>query len=193
MTIGTSPRAAILQSLSDRGMQAQRVVVQQDPYFGWRVRVVSTYFENLAQMEREEAALHAVDRESLQWVELLTPAEEEWAGPMQEVAAESLPLWPEALARARSSPHVVFASDLDQDLPAPVTSVFYSLRGGVGRSTALAYTARILADRGRSVLCIDMDVEAPGLAALFGLEEHVGRTPEWCRSSTSSTKGSLQH
>jgi len=42
--------------------------------------------------------------------------------------------------------------------------VFYSLKGGVGRSTALAVTAWHLAAQGRRVLVLDLDLEAPGLS-----------------------------
>src|SRR5579875_3227377 len=82
-------------------------------------------------------------------------------------------MWPEALARGATLRPVRFASDLDEDLPLPFVVTFYSLRGGVGRSTALAYTARILAQRRHSVLCVDMDLEAPGLSAIMGCEEAV--------------------
>lgn len=44
---------------------------------------------------------------------------------------------------------------------------FYSYKGGVGRSLALADVAVILARRGRRVLCIDWDLEAPGLHTYF--------------------------
>lgn len=40
---------------------------------------------------------------------------------------------------------------------------FYSYKGGVGRSTALANVAALLAESGRRVLIIDFDLEAPGL------------------------------
>jgi MinD-like ATPase involved in chromosome partitioning or flagellar assembly len=40
---------------------------------------------------------------------------------------------------------------------------FYSYKGGVGRSTALANVAALLAANGRRVLMIDFDLEAPGL------------------------------
>jgi MinD-like ATPase involved in chromosome partitioning or flagellar assembly len=40
---------------------------------------------------------------------------------------------------------------------------FYSYKGGVGRSLALANLAALLAHRGRRVLMIDFDLEAPGL------------------------------
>ncbi|MCA1791364.1 MAG: hypothetical protein LC667_16380 [Thioalkalivibrio sp.] len=83
-----------------------------------------------------------------------------------------IPLWPEALARPDEgdAAEVLFASDTDDDLPPPVVATFYSLRGGVGRSTAVAYTARILAAGGFKVVRVDMDLEAPGLLTLFGKE-----------------------
>lgn len=51
---------------------------------------------------------------------------------------------------------------------APETSgasriVFYSIKGGVGRSTALAATAWRLAQDGKRVLILDLDLESPGL------------------------------
>ena len=49
----------------------------------------------------------------------------------------------------------------------PPRLVFASLKGGVGRSTALAVTAADLARRGRNVLVIDLDLEAPGLGHLL--------------------------
>jgi hypothetical protein len=41
---------------------------------------------------------------------------------------------------------------------------FYSLKGGVGRSTAVAVAAWHLAKRGLNVLVLDLDLEAPGLS-----------------------------
>ncbi|GGB54699.1 hypothetical protein GCM10011505_39600 [Tistrella bauzanensis] len=43
--------------------------------------------------------------------------------------------------------------------------VFFSIKGGVGRSTALAAAARHLAEAGRRVLVIDLDLESPGLSS----------------------------
>ena len=40
---------------------------------------------------------------------------------------------------------------------------FYSYKGGVGRSMALANIAVLLAQRGMKVLMVDWDLEAPGL------------------------------
>jgi tetratricopeptide (TPR) repeat protein/cellulose biosynthesis protein BcsQ len=45
---------------------------------------------------------------------------------------------------------------------------FYSYKGGVGRSFALVNTATMLSMWGFRVLCVDWDLEAPGLDAYFG-------------------------
>lgn len=54
-----------------------------------------------------------------------------------------------------------------QPSPPPPRFVFASLKGGVGRSTALAVTAADLASRGRRVLVVDLDLEAPGLGPML--------------------------
>lgn len=51
------------------------------------------------------------------------------------------------------------------ELRRPVRFVFHSVRGGVGRSTAVAVTAYHLANRGRAVLVVDLDLETPGLSS----------------------------
>ncbi len=43
--------------------------------------------------------------------------------------------------------------------------VFFSIKGGVGRSTALAATAWKLAQLGKRVLVLDLDLESPGLSS----------------------------
>lgn len=43
--------------------------------------------------------------------------------------------------------------------------VFFSIKGGVGRSTALAVTAWSLAEQGKKVLVLDLDLESPGLSS----------------------------
>ncbi|MBK9643792.1 MAG: tyrosine-protein kinase family protein [Deltaproteobacteria bacterium] len=45
---------------------------------------------------------------------------------------------------------------------------FYSFKGGVGRSTAAAITALLMAREGRRILLVDLDLEAPGLEGYFG-------------------------
>lgn len=46
----------------------------------------------------------------------------------------------------------------------PHRVVFFSIKGGVGRSTALAATAWHLAQAGKRVLVMDLDLESPGLS-----------------------------
>lgn len=50
---------------------------------------------------------------------------------------------------------------------APKIVVFSSLKGGVGRSTALSIAAMHLARMGKSILAIDLDLEAPGIGGMF--------------------------
>lgn len=45
--------------------------------------------------------------------------------------------------------------------------VFFGIKGGVGRSTALAILAYKLANLGKRVLLIDLDLESPGLSGLL--------------------------
>ena len=47
----------------------------------------------------------------------------------------------------------------------------YSYKGGVGRSFALANIAVILAQWNLRVLCVDWDLEAPGLDYYFGVND----------------------
>ena len=51
--------------------------------------------------------------------------------------------------------------------PHPPRIVFYGLKGGVGRSTALAMAAYGLARAGKRVLLLDFDLESPGLSGLL--------------------------
>lgn len=56
----------------------------------------------------------------------------------------------------------------------PAIVTFYSFKGGVGRTTALASCAWQLAKRGQRVAVIDLDLEGPGLGALLGAEAPYG-------------------
>ena len=53
-------------------------------------------------------------------------------------------------------------SNLTSSVP---RTVFFSIKGGVGRSTALAATAWALAEQGKKVLVLDLDLESPGLSS----------------------------
>lgn len=53
----------------------------------------------------------------------------------------------------------------------PPRVAFFSLKGGVGRSTALFFWGRHLVAQGKTVLLLDLDLEAPGLGAQLLPEE----------------------
>ena len=69
----------------------------------------------------------------------------------------------------------IWSYDDAKDGKQPKVITFYSFKGGMGRTTALAATAMLLARHGRHVLMIDTDVEAPGLATLFFDETQILR------------------
>ncbi len=68
------------------------------------------------------------------------------------------------------------ASDAEPSVP-PVV-VFYSFKGGVGRSTALASFAMRRAKLGERVVVIDLDLDAPGVAQLLAVDER-GTMARW--------------
>lgn len=47
---------------------------------------------------------------------------------------------------------------------------FYSYKGGVGRTLALIHTAYLLAQKGKNVLMLDLDIEAPSMQNIFKSE-----------------------
>ena len=64
-----------------------------------------------------------------------------------------------------------------------VICTFYSYKGGVGRSMALANAAALLAQWGKKVLIIDWDLEAPGIEKFF---------TQWLRGDRRSTPGLIE-
>jgi cellulose biosynthesis protein BcsQ/acid stress-induced BolA-like protein IbaG/YrbA len=171
----TEIKEKIAENFQKANLCLDELRVQPAPFSGWQIVVVSSEFEGKSDFQRRQIVLQGLENLPVEWLEVLTPDEKNWAGTLiVDSPLENLPLWPDALARSSEIPEeIVFPSDLDEDLELPIIATFYSLRGGVGRSTALAYTARILARRGRTILCVDMDLEAPGLAALFGKEKEI--------------------
>jgi len=60
------------------------------------------------------------------------------------------------------------------------TATAFSIKGGVGRSTALSVLAWHLARSGRSVLVIDLDLEAPGIGSMLLPEMPDYGVVDWC-------------
>ncbi|HEU4964993.1 MAG TPA: AAA family ATPase [Bacilli bacterium] len=57
--------------------------------------------------------------------------------------------------------------ELAQQGHRPKIVSFFSFKGGMGRTTALAATALTMARKGHRVAIVDLDLEAPGLSSLF--------------------------
>lgn len=61
---------------------------------------------------------------------------------------------------------------LAEHAPLP-TAVAFSIKGGVGRSTAFALWAWSLARAGKNIALVDLDLEAPGVAGLLLDKDHL--------------------
>ncbi|MGN0483407.1 MAG: KGGVGR-motif variant AAA ATPase, partial [Lachnospiraceae bacterium] len=72
-----------------------------------------------------------------------------------------------AWIECRNTENAVWPYEEAQKGKMPKVITFYSFKGGMGRTTALAAVALALAQQGKNVLAIDTDIEAPGLASLF--------------------------
>ena len=143
-------RAVLLANAERNGLPDARIHVARSGRGGWRVRVVHDELSGLPDDERRAKLLLGLHDE-VEDAELLTTAEEKWYGPAFPDHDGPLPTWSESLGQSSTAP-LLFASDLDEDVTAPAVVTFYSLRGGVGRTTALAAAARILSARGHRVL-----------------------------------------
>jgi MinD-like ATPase involved in chromosome partitioning or flagellar assembly len=69
---------------------------------------------------------------------------------------------------------------------------FYSYKGGVGRTMAMANVAVLLAQRGLRVLAVDWDLEAPGLERYFGyftVEQRKGGLLSLLREEHKGSRG----
>jgi MinD-like ATPase involved in chromosome partitioning or flagellar assembly len=136
---------------------------------GWlQLRLVTACFYDKAMDDREQqiddilAELHlSLGQYPFASYDLLTPREAAAQPPVMPV---QLPLWSEILMAPEPESPIPFEEDTTRR---PFVATFYSFKGGVGRTTALGFVASILAARGRRVLMIDFDLEAPGLSFMF--------------------------
>ena len=134
--------------------------------FGWlRLFIVTTAFENRDLEERERQVNKILDALNLTLYKypladcwLLTPQED---AERTQSAPVQMPLWSEILL----APDPVESATVDEDNnKRPFVVTFYSFKGGVGRTTSLAFVANLLTTRGHRVVMIDFDLEAPGLS-----------------------------
>jgi MinD-like ATPase involved in chromosome partitioning or flagellar assembly len=164
--------------------QLQQKISTKDPQvkiqvkrnaFGWlRLSIVSKIFDKLDFEQREYQIDQLLGNLNLKLGEypladhrLLTPqedAEQVLATPVQ------LPLWSEILLAPAPEESAIIDEDDENSGKRPFVVTFYSFKGGVGRSTSLAFVANILTTRGHRVVMIDFDLEAPGLSFAHPIE-----------------------
>lgn len=136
--------------------------------------VVSNAFISLSTTQREEQIsnlLKSQNRPSRTgFLSLYTPEEAESLNlsPPEVSDVNTIKTWQDLAIQAANPQNQPTTPQRELSLPRTVT--FYSFKGGVGRTTALTHVAWILAMRGRKVVAVDLDLEAPGLSTAFNLQ-----------------------
>lgn len=167
ITLPKRIRKLLKRKLEDR----EAKVSAQRTSLGWiKLQVVTSEFQDKPLVDREQhidSLLADLNMDLGQYpfvdYDLLTP-EEAKENPYKPI---QLPLWSEVLMAPHSEPPT---QGEEESLPRPHIVTFYSFKGGVGRTTALSIVAGLLANRGRRVVVVDFDLEAPGLSYLFPID-----------------------
>jgi len=138
-------------SEADRKALKKQLATALAPYWGgqiWPVgerhdRAHKALQDAIEQSPQRERWYNAPSNVSVDWYKLeRTFSKSSW------LVSQAQPPWP-----------------LEGDAPAIVS--FYSFKGGVGRTTALAAVAILLCRVGHRVVVLDLDLEAPGLGTLL--------------------------
>ena len=135
--------------------------------------VVSSRFAGLSLPERKAQVLNFLRQSQVSltpgFLSLYTIQEAESLNLSEPQTANggSVYTWQDLALRAANPQNQTQFPDRERHILRTVT--FYSFKGGVGRTTALTHVAWILAMRGRKVVAVDLDLEAPGLSTAFSL------------------------
>ncbi len=163
----------ISEDFQERNYEADISVTKSS--LGWiQLKVVSSKFEGLPDEEREviiDQALAKIDMHLGMYpfagYDLLAPDE---SPTHLSTPLVQLPLWSEILL----APEAQSSNGFTVEEKVPLIVTFYSFKGGVGRTTALAVTASLLAESDRRVVMIDFELEAPGLSVMLQPVEEEG-------------------
>lgn len=135
--------------------------------------IVSNAFLSLSIPQRKEQIFNLLKSQvphlSPGFLSLYTPQEADSLNisPPEISDITLIQTWQDLAIQAANPQNQLNLPQRQPSLPRTVT--FYSFKGGVGRTTALTHVAWILALRGRKVVAVDLDLEAPGLSTAFNL------------------------
>jgi MinD-like ATPase involved in chromosome partitioning or flagellar assembly len=135
--------------------------------------IVSNNFSGLSMPQRKEQIFDLLKLQSSHlspgFLSLYTPQEADSLNlsPPEIGDINIIQTWQDLAIQAANPQNQLTLPQRQPSLPRTVT--FYSFKGGVGRTTALTHVAWILALRGRKVVAVDLDLEAPGLSTAFNL------------------------
>jgi MinD-like ATPase involved in chromosome partitioning or flagellar assembly len=135
--------------------------------------IVSNSFSGLSLPQRREDVLNIIHQFqgpiSTGFLSLYTLQEAESLNLSQThiFNGDSVYTWQDLALQAANPQNQLPPTQREPHVPRTIT--FYSFKGGVGRTTALTHVAWILALRGRKVVAVDLDLEAPGLSTAFNL------------------------
>lgn len=135
--------------------------------------IVSNHFLGLSIPQRKEQIFDLLKSQSFDvspgFLSLYTPQEADSLNisPPEIPDTNIIKTWQDLAIQAANPQNQLTLPQRQPSLPRTVT--FYSFKGGVGRTTALAHVAWILALRGRKIVAVDLDLEAPGLSTAFNL------------------------
>jgi len=135
--------------------------------------IVSDSFSDVSLPQRKESVLNFLQESQVSlspgFLSLYTSQEAESLNLSQPQAINrgSVYTWQDLALQAANPQNQLQPAQREPSVPRTVT--FYSFKGGVGRTTALTHVAWILALRGRKIVAVDLDLEAPGLSTALNL------------------------
>jgi len=138
------------------------------------ITIISEHWNQLSFAERKEQIHHLLQTLSVPlptcFLSLHTPEEAvtlESTRPLEATSPKALYSWFDLAVYAADATETT--PKPQRELRTPSTTVFYSFKGGIGKTVSLAHAATLLARRGRKVVVVDLDIESPGLSSALNI------------------------
>lgn len=155
------------------------VEVQRDHAGLLLLRIVAKAWDTQPELEQRRSAIHSLLQHAglklpRALLTLRAPSEVDDDDERQKLRWLGTPTWADALLL---EPRDDLPPD-DRGFGCKVAS-FWGVKGGVGRTTALAHVAALLGRRSAKVLALDLDLDSPGLVASLAEPEPDGTRPRF--------------